>query len=117
MARQKYIKQLSTLFGSTVFTPKTSPEKLYKESIDYCLFHCQNLHKTPSESFFKHTIFGLRALYKVLGMSAQNLSLPQIKSDSKLPIVLNKREVKDLLGTLKHLKHRLILAVLVTAIW
>lgn len=91
---------------------KTSPEKLEKEAIDDYLFYCQNLHKTPSESFFKHTIFGLRALYKVLGMSAQKVSLPQIKRDTKLPIVLSKTEVKNLLNAPKYLKHRLMLAVL-----
>jgi hypothetical protein len=32
------------------------------------LFHSKPLHKTPLESFFKHTIYGLRAAYKVLGM-------------------------------------------------
>jgi len=90
----------------------TSPEKLNKEAIDDYLFHCQNLHKTPSESFFKHTIFGLRALYKVLGMSAEKVQLPQIKRDSKLPVVLSKTEVRDLLSAPKYLKHRLILGML-----
>jgi len=91
---------------------KTSPEKLDKESIHEYLFYCKNLHKTPSESFFKHTIFGLRSLYKVLGISAQDISLPQIKRDTKLPIVLSKTEVRELLKTPKYLKHRLMLAVL-----
>lgn len=91
---------------------KTSPEKLSKTAINDYLFHCQHLHKTPSESFFKHTIFGLRALYKVLGMSGQKVNLPQIKRDAKLPIVLSKSEIKSLLNAPKYLKHRLMLAVL-----
>ena len=91
---------------------KTSPEKLEKETVDDYLFYCQSLHKTPSESFFKHTIFGLRALYKVLNMSAQKVNLPQIKADNKLPTVLSKSEVKILLNTPKYLKHRLMLAML-----
>ena len=45
-----------------------SPEQLCKEQIDDYLYYCSNLHKTPSESFFKHTVFGLRAAYKVMGM-------------------------------------------------
>lgn len=40
---------------------KTNPIKLGEEAINDYLFHCKNLHKTPSESFFKHTIYGLRA--------------------------------------------------------
>ncbi|MGK0495161.1 MAG: hypothetical protein ACJAU2_001546, partial [Maribacter sp.] len=58
---------------------KCSPEQLNEEQIDDYLYHCQNLHKTPSESFFKHTIYGLRAAYKVLGMDKKRIRLPQIK--------------------------------------
>ena len=54
----------------------TSAELLESSAIDDYLYHCQNLHKTPSESFFKHTIFGLRAAYKVMGMEQKRLRLP-----------------------------------------
>ena len=91
---------------------KTSPELLDKESINDYLYHCQHQHKTPSESFFKHTIFGLRALYKVLGKSTHKIKLPEIKRDLKLPIVLSKSEIRALLITPKYLKHRLMLGML-----
>jgi integrase/recombinase XerD len=91
---------------------KCSPEQLNEEQIDDYLYHCQNLHKTPSESFFKHTIYGLRAAYKVLGMDKKRIRLPQIKRQKDLPVVLNKREVRELLNAPKYLKHRLILAML-----
>ncbi|WP_348737229.1 phage integrase N-terminal SAM-like domain-containing protein [Tenacibaculum sp. 190524A02b] len=39
---------------------KCSPETLDQESVNDYLFHCQNLHKTASESFFKHTVYGLK---------------------------------------------------------
>jgi integrase/recombinase XerD len=83
---------------------KCSPEHLDQELINDYLFHCQNLHKTPSESFFKHTIFGLRAAYKVMGMEVKRIALPQIKRQADLPIVLNKREVRALLKAPKYLK-------------
>ena len=89
-----------------------SPELLDEESINDYLFYCQNLHKTPSESFFKHTIYGLRASYKVLGLKSKRTILPQIKAQNKLPIVLNKTEVKQLLHAPKFLKHKLILSML-----
>ena len=89
-----------------------SPELLDQEAINEYLFHCQHLHKTPSESFFKHTIYGLRASYKVLGMEQKRIQLPQIKRQNDLPIVLNKQEVRALLKTPKYLRHRLILAML-----
>lgn len=91
---------------------KESPEKLSVEAIEEYLYHCQNQHKTPSESFFKHTIFGLRAAYKVMGMEAKRVALPQIKRDLKLPTVLSQEEIKRLLSAPKYLKHRLILGVL-----
>ena len=91
---------------------KTSPELLDIESINEYLFHCQHLHKTPSESFFKHTIYGLGAGYKVLGMEQKRIQLPQIKRQNDLPIVLNKQEIRALLKAPKYLRHRLILAML-----
>jgi integrase/recombinase XerD len=91
---------------------KMSPELLDQEAINEYLFHCQHLHKTPSESFFKHTIYGLRASYRVLGMEQKRIQLPQIKRQNDLPIVLNKQEVRALLKVPKYLRHRLILAML-----
>ncbi len=91
---------------------KCSPELLDEERIDDYLYHCQNLHDTRSESFFKHTVFGLRAAYKVLGMDGKRIRLPQIKRQNDLPVVLNKREVRELLNAPKYLKHRLMLAML-----
>lgn len=91
---------------------KCSPELLDEERINDYLYHCQNLHNTPSESFFKHTVYGLRAAYKVLGMEKKRIRLPQIKRQNDLPVVLNKREVRELLKAPKYLKHRLILAML-----
>jgi len=89
-----------------------SPEQLNKECIDDYLFYCQNLHKTPSESFFKHTIFGLRAAYKVMDMTALRVMLPKIKRQNNLPVILSKSEVKALIAAPKYLKHKLILALL-----
>jgi site-specific recombinase XerD len=91
---------------------KISPEQLSEEQIQDYLFHCKNLHNTPSESFFKHTIYGLRAVYKVLGLKDKRITLPEIKSQNSLPVVLNKQEVKQLLRAPKYLRHRLILGML-----
>lgn len=91
---------------------KKSPERLSVENIEDYLYHCQKLHRTPSESFFKHTIFGLRAAYKVMGMEAKRVALPQIKRDLKLPTVLSQEEVRRLLKAPKYLKHRLIIGML-----
>jgi hypothetical protein len=69
---------------------KCSPERLDEERINDYLYHCQNLHDTPSESFFKHTVYGLRAAYKVLGMEKKRIRLPRIKGRTTFPWYLTK---------------------------
>ena len=91
---------------------KTNPINLGEEAINDYLFHCKSLHKTPSESFFKHTIYGLRAVYKIYGLTALRVKLPQIKRQNKLPIVLSKNEVRQFIASPKYLKHKLIIAML-----
>jgi integrase len=105
---KNYLRCLSHL---TIYF-KTSPELLSKDQINDYLFHCKQLHNTPSESFFKHTIYGLLPAYKVLGMEGMRIQLPQIARQNDLPIVLNKQEVRALLLAPKFPKHRLILAML-----
>ena len=89
-----------------------SPDQLDKESVEEYLFYCKNLHQTPSDSFFKHTVYGLRSLYKVLNLPDKKIALPQIKRQNDLPIVLNKTEVRALLASPKYLRHKLMLALL-----
>jgi site-specific recombinase XerD len=91
---------------------KISPEALSETQIQDYLFHCKGLHNTPSESFFKHTVYGLRSVYKVLGLKDKRISLPQIKAQNSLPVVLSKQEVKQLLKAPKYLRHRLMLGML-----
>ena len=91
---------------------KQCPTALDQEQIQDYLYHCQQLHKTPSESFFKHTIYGLRAAYKLYGKESLRLKLPQIKRQNDLPVVLSTAEVKALIQAPKYLKHRSIIATL-----
>ncbi len=84
-----------------------SPELLNVEQINDYLYYCKNLHKTPSESFFKHTVYGLRAVYKVLGLEDKRIKLPQIKGQKDLPVVLSKAEVLRLINAPKYLRQQL----------
>ncbi|MDD7888326.1 tyrosine-type recombinase/integrase [Flavivirga sp. 57AJ16] len=45
-------------------------------------------------------------------MEQKRIKLPEIKRQNKLPIVLNKQEVRDLLKAPKYLKHRLMLGLM-----
>lgn len=91
---------------------KCCPSELEKEQVLDYLQYCKNSHKTPSSSFFKHTVYGLRALYKLKGMEDKHIVLPQIEGSKKLPVVLSQQEIKILIKTPKLLKHRLVLSML-----
>ena len=51
---------------------------------------------TPSATFFKFTVYGMRAACKLSGLPYQQFSLPSIQRPNKLPSVLNASEVKQL---------------------
>lgn len=89
-----------------------SPDLLEKETIDDYLFHCKNLENTPSDSYFKHTVYALRAIYRILGMDERKAQLPKMKRGKSLPEVLSIQEVKRFIAAPKLLKHRLMIATL-----
>ena len=82
-----------------------------EQVLDY-LHVLKTSKKTPSESYFKHTVYGLRYLYKQYGMKAHHVALPSIRHDKSLPEVLSQQEVRRILSTPKLLKHRLVLGLL-----
>ena len=89
------------------------PTDLDQDQIEDYLFMLQSREqKTPSASFFKFTVFGLRYLFKIEGLENINVELPSIESDHKLPVVLSQEEVKAMLGTCSLLKHRLMIAIM-----
>jgi len=85
---------------------------LDEESILDYLHYLKEQHHTPSESFFKHTIYGLRFLYKLYGKQESRATLPKIRADKKLPVIMSHQQVRQMLSVLKHLRHRLILGLL-----
>lgn len=88
------------------------PSELDSEQVLDYLHFCQQQHKTPSASFFKHTVYGLRAVYRLKGLNDKRISLPSIERSKKLPIVLSQQEVKRLISSPKLLKHRLVISLL-----
>jgi integrase/recombinase XerD len=89
-----------------------SPEQLDLEQVEEYLHHLKKMQSTPSDSFFKHTVYGLRYVYKMLGLKDKHISLPSIERQKKLPVVMSASEVRLMLKTPKYLKHRIILAML-----
>lgn len=86
------------------------PTELDSEQVlDY--LHLVKANGTPSASFFKFTVYGMRAACRLRGLPYQQFSLPSIERPHKLPCVLNAGEVRELIKACKLLKHRLLLSL------
>ena len=62
-----------------------SPLELDREQVLDYLHHLKRRHRTPSESFFKHTVYGLRYLYRIYDLPEHRVALPSIERPKKLP--------------------------------
>ena len=85
------------------------PEHLDPEQIQDYLGKLAGSAASPSRSSFKHTVYGLRFYFKLIGLAKRSIDLPSIRSKGKLPTVLSKEECKLLFKTPHLLKHRLAL--------
>lgn len=88
------------------------PTELDPEQIHEYLFQLQKRTHSPSQSYFKHTVYGLRFLLKCEGLPYSYLQLPEIKSVKKLPTVLSKEEVWAMLQRCPLLKHKILIGLL-----
>jgi site-specific recombinase XerD len=86
------------------------PTKLTHDQIEDYLYILKK--KDAAESFFKHTVYGLRFLFRVVGLPDRAIKLPALKSNLKLPVVLSQKEVQELLQAPILLKHRVMIAML-----
>ncbi|MGI8582720.1 MAG: tyrosine-type recombinase/integrase [Chitinophagaceae bacterium] len=86
------------------------PTQLDNEQVlDY--LHLVKANGSPSATFFKFTVYGMRYACKLRGLPYQQFSLPSIKRNDKLPVVLNADEVRILLKVCDLLKHRLLIGL------
>jgi integrase/recombinase XerD len=91
------------------------PQDLSEKQINRYLADLARKSKTPSLSQFKHTIYGLRYCYQLMGMREKAFKLPSLKHEKKLPVVLNYQECIALFRTPELLKHRILLALIYSA--
>ena len=76
---------------------KKLPEEFTQSDIDYYLSALLDKNRC-SLSFFKHTVFGLQAYYKVMGLKQPNgLVLPKVRKPKRLPRVLSQEQIARLL--------------------
>jgi site-specific recombinase XerD len=100
----RYISQIALHFNCL-------PTVLEDDQIEDYL-HSLLRNGTPSESYFKHTVYGLRFLFRLEGLRDKRIALPSIQKEKKLPIVLSRVEVRALIKSATLLKHRLIVCLL-----
>lgn len=108
---QNYVRRIA-LF---VLHFEKLPEQLDEDQINEYLTALARDPKSPSRSSFKHMVYGLRYYYRLLGMNKQAIALPSLKRDTKLPVILNRQELKELFRTPKLLKQRIVLTLIYSA--
>jgi site-specific recombinase XerD len=91
---------------------KTLPTELDPEQVKDYLFELQKRSQTPSQSYFKHTVYGLRFLLKTENLPYDFLHLPSIPKEKKLPVILSRKEIWKMLQYADLLKHRLLIGLI-----
>lgn len=86
------------------------PTQLAYDQIEDYLYELKK--RGAAESFFKHTVYGLRFLFRGEGLPYQAIKLPALKNKLKLPVVLSQQEVLELLQAPILPKHRVLIAIL-----
>lgn len=104
---QNYLRQISKL---ALFYQK-SPLEITPIELEEYLFHLIE-NDTPSQSSFKHLIFGLRKMYALFEKEELLIKLPKLNRDKKLPVVLSTTEIKRLLCAPNNLYQRVLFGVI-----
>jgi len=91
------------------------PGQIDPEEINEYLVALARDPKSPSRSSFKHMVYGLRYYYRLMGMNKNAIALPSLKKETKLPVILNYQELKELFGAPTLLKQRIVLTLIYSA--
>jgi len=91
------------------------PENISEDEINEYLTSLALDPKSPSRSSFKHAVYGLRYYYRNIGQNKKAIRLPSLQKESKLPVILNRSELKELFKVPTLLKHRALLALIYSA--
>lgn len=94
---------------------KSLPENVSEDEINEYLAALARDPKAPSRSSFKHMVYGLRYYYRLLGLNKKAIALPSLNRDTKLPVILNRSDLKELFAAPKLLKQRIVLALIYSA--
>ena len=82
----RHIASISLHFGRL-------PEQIDDDEINEDLTSLALTPKSPSRSNFKHAVYGLRYYFRLIGHNKLAISLPSLKKDAKLPVILHRSEL------------------------
>ncbi len=102
------IAQISLLFGRL-------PEQVSDDENNEYLASLALSSKFPSRSNFKHAVYGLRYYFRLPENNKRAIPLPSLKGDTRLPVILNRSELKELFKAPGLLKHRIVLCLIYSA--
>ena len=88
------------------------PAKLHPEQVKDFLYQFRQRSNTPSQTYFKHTVYGLRFLLKTEGLPYHHLHLPSIPKQHKLLVLPSRLEVWAMLTHAQSLKHKILIGPL-----
>jgi integrase/recombinase XerD len=88
------------------------PVDLSIEQINDFLYAMLKTNTSPSKSYFRHTVYGLKCLFKIMGKQEKALKMPPIRDNETMPVVLSTQEIKRLLSLTANLKHRVLIGLL-----
>ncbi len=108
---QNYLRQIAKVCLHFGHLPQDIPE----EEINEYLTTLARSSNSPSRSTFKHAVYGLRYYFRHIGLNQRAIRLPSIKADTRLPIILNRAELRELFKAPPLLKHRIVLTLIYSA--
>lgn len=91
------------------------PEHISDEDVNEYLTSLALSKNSPSRSNFKHMVYGLRYYFRHIGENKRAIALPSLKKEAKLPVILNRSELKELFRVPTLLKHRILLTLIYSA--
>jgi integrase/recombinase XerD len=91
------------------------PDQITDDEINEYLCALALDPKAPSRSSFKHAVYGLRYYFRLIGQNKRAIDLPSLKGDTRLPVIFNRAELRELFKAPALLKHRILLTLVYSA--
>jgi len=91
------------------------PDQVSEDEANEYLVALARDPKSPSRSSFKHMVYGLRYYFRLLGMNKKAIALPALSGNTKLPVILNRSELRELFSAPSLLKQRIVLTLIYSA--